>query len=235
MPDESAPAGRGGNRGSKGIALVQDGQRVILHGHVSVEVAERIWTRTLEAWEVHGTTEQIRSSIIVALAETVIQGTSVAADLEALCIIVDGVTCPLVTLAVEAGKHTSQANPIRVFYRSFRQAVIPCTTYRILLEPSNIQQRKLAMIKYGCTGDKVHCAFDMYTDAAPHLEQSDFDLLTGRSINGSFLRMQDSERRERGQTFTPQDTTSKQAEGLSAAAAPIPTSRGERLGFAPLR
>lgn len=246
MSDQNAARNSGASArigGKTPLRLPGGRSRVVRHGHVSADVADTIWVEALEAWGVQGSSQELREEIILGIAEAAIQGTSVAADLEAVTVTVDEYTLSFGVLADVSQRYTRQPNPVRVFLRSFRNAVIPVTIYRLLSHPENAQLRALAAWKYGCEPGKTQYAYDMIGDAAPFLDMVGYDLLTARSVNRSFLKDHQSENSVRGMPSAAQDIASRQTGGMSAqtsvaggggGGAAI-ADQGARLGFTPLR
>jgi len=235
---KSKSSGGGGGVRSRGPkfgprVLPARGQRVVKHGHVTDKVAEIVWTELLDAWGIGGTNTELREDIVVALAESLVQGTSIASDLEARCIIINDELCSLGVLKSLMVSRTNQSNPVKVFLRSFRKALIPIECFRILSAPENETLRAEVALRSGCELSKAPYAFDMFNDAAPFLGLSAYELLTARSVSKTYLAEVHAAAVSRPEETTPQDTSSRQAQTMSA----VPDYGGSqgRLGFSSLR
>jgi len=202
-------------RGRARILLDQSEERVVLHGMLNPAVADKIFREVLAEWGFQGSTTELRDVVTTRMAETSLQGTSIAADLEAVKLLIEGEEYPLLTLAVATSKYTSQPNPIRVFYRSFDNAIVPVKQYLILSEPANTRQRTAASLAYGVPMDKVAVCFDMFTDAAPHLDLTMPMLIFAGAIGKAHLSNRQAAVQSRGVNLPLHDTSNRHADEIS--------------------
>jgi len=220
------------------LVLKAGREYVVTHGKIASDIAEQAFVDILIHWGLDSNTEEQRNDIVEHLAVAALSGTSVAADLESVVIDFEGSKLPLATMATVLKTYTNQPNPIRVFYRSYRKALIPCTAYAILSSPENMHYRDAAMLRYGVSETGVKYAFDMVNDAVPHLGLSGYEINLARAVNVGYLSGHAAELRERGASAAPQDTSSRQAAAGAAVGSggTMPAApRNDRIMLAPIR
>jgi hypothetical protein len=236
---ESATAAGKSRRRKVLVSSVDEGSKVVRHGCISAEDADKVFLELLTEWGISQSTETTRLEVYHALAELGVYGTSVAATLEESRIVINSTTCPLSALSSLMVKYTSQPNPIKVFYRSFRNAEIPITMFNILSTVENVRIRATVQMRYGIPMDEVPYAFDMFEDAAPYLGLTTVQIQTANKVKAVYLSVKQQEAYSKNGGPPAQDVSNR-ANGSTAKAttsSPVSTAAPitDRLNFSSLR
>lgn len=213
----------------------------ITHGYCSPEVAERIFRDAMSAWGMSSSDAATRDDLLGGLAEVLWASTSVETDYSVVEFSIGGQYLSLQVLVNQCQTAINHVNPLRVWIRSFRQAVLACRIHDFLDTPENIAQRQDAASSYGASIDNARFCFDM----------ADALLVSGRYFNGSERQLindlkifatsrTQSNAQTRGQSQPSQDTSGGVVGGQTASSRQnYPTVQAApssvRSGFASVR
>jgi hypothetical protein len=209
----------------------------ITHGYIPAAQAERIFREALRLWGMESSSEEGRTEVLLSLAEVLCAGTSVEIDYSAVLFSMQGNQYRVDVLVQLCISEIGADNPLRVWIRSFRSAILTAMMSDFLDTPDNVAARNRAALAYGTDMNHVQFAFDMAANLVD----------TGRSYNGTdraiiaALRIYKtneamSSAHARGQSQPSQDTSGGRVGGGRADRYAVPDNPAPaRLGFASVR